>query len=85
MASTGVHIDNDLLALAALLHLPDERKATKEVMIATSETTGTSLSLSTVLGQIKDLCRDANINVPKASNILGSKPNALAAVERNFN
>lgn len=60
MANAGVHLDDDLLAHMALHHIPAEHTTTRQVIIATSESSDTALTLTGVLGQIHELIRDNN-------------------------
>lgn len=60
MANAGVKLDDDLLAHIALHHLPVEHQTTRQVMIATAESSNTALTLNGVLSQINKLVRDGD-------------------------
>lgn len=59
MSNSGVHLDDDLLAHMALHHLPPEHLTTRQVLIATAESSDTALTLNGVLGQLHKLIRDS--------------------------
>lgn len=58
MANAGVKLDGDLLSHIVLHHLPLEHQTTKQVMIATAESSNIALTLNGVLSQINELIRD---------------------------
>ena len=63
MTDSGVNLDDDLLAHMALHHLPAEHKTTRQVVIATSESSNIALSLSGVLSQMNELiCDGTTVN-----------------------
>lgn len=64
MSNAGVKLDDDLLAHMALHHLPEAHSTTKQVIIATSESSNTALTVSGVLGQINELVRDNDSSTP---------------------
>lgn len=60
MANAGVKLDDDLLAHIALHHLPLKHTTTRQVMIATAESSNVALTLNGVLSQINELVRDSD-------------------------
>lgn len=58
MDNSGVHLNDDVLAHMALHHLPVEHLTTRQVIIATAESSNTALTLIGVLSQINELIRD---------------------------
>lgn len=69
MSNAGVKLDDDLLAHMALLHLPEEHRTTRTVMVATAESSDIALTLSSVLSQINELVRDNSSTSTKSSAI----------------
>lgn len=59
MSNAGVKLDDDLLAHMALHHLPPNHQTTKQVMIATAESSNVVLTVNGVLSQINELVRDS--------------------------
>lgn len=60
MSNAGVKLDDDLLAHMALHHLPAEHSTTRQVIIATSESSNTALTINGVLNQITELVKDGD-------------------------
>lgn len=60
MTNAGVKLDDDLLAHMALHHLPAEHQTTKQVIIATAESSNIALTVNGVLSQINELIRDGD-------------------------
>lgn len=77
MSNLGVHLDDDLLAHMALHHLPTKHLTTRQVMIATAESSDTALTLTGVLSQIQELIRDTNstTNTATALNVRAKQSN----------
>lgn len=68
MMNTGVKLDDDLLAHMALHHLPSEYQTTRQVMIATAESSDVALTVNGVLSQITEIIRDVeNSHKPSAT------------------
>lgn len=67
MTNTGIHLDDDLLAHMALHHLPSEYETTRQVMIASSESSNLALTMNGVLSQINELIKDKSANKPNHS------------------
>ena len=62
MTNSGVKLDDDLLAHMALHHLPSNHLTTKQVIIATAESSDIALTLNGVLSQTTELIRDGENN-----------------------
>lgn len=58
MSNAGVKLDDELLAHMALHHLPANHQTTRQVIIATHESSNTALTVNGVLSQINELIRD---------------------------
>lgn len=67
MSNAGVHLDDDLLAHMALHHLPSDHQTTRQVMIATAESSNTALTVNGVLSQINELIRDGEMSKSSAT------------------
>lgn len=59
MTKAGVKLDDDLLAHMALHQLPSNHQTTRQVIIATGESSNTALTVNGVLSQINELIRDS--------------------------
>lgn len=73
MTNAGVKLDDDLLAHMVLHHLPPEYQTTRQVLIATAESSNVALTVNGVLSQISELIRDRESNKPSAS-ALNTRP-----------
>lgn len=73
MANAGVKLDNNLLEHIALHHLPLGHQTTRQVMIATAESSNVALSLNGVLSQINELIRDSE-NHKITATVLNVRP-----------
>lgn len=62
MTNAGVTLDDNLLAHMALHHLPSKYHTTKQVIIATAESSDVALTVNGVLSQITELIRDGENN-----------------------
>lgn len=78
MANSGVHLDDDLLAHMALHHLPAEHSTTRQVIVATAESSDSALTLSGVLSQMHELIRDHNSSKTSATALISSTKTSTA-------
>lgn len=67
MSNAGVKLDDDLLAHMALHHLPVHHQTTRQVIIATAESSNTALTVNGVLSQINELIRDGESSKTNAT------------------
>lgn len=67
MSNAGIHLDDNLLAHMALHHLPSDHHTTRQVIIATAESSNTALTVNSVLSQINELIRDGEMNKSSAT------------------
>lgn len=67
MSNTGVKLDDDLSAHMALHHLPSHHQTTRQVIIATAESSNVALTVNGVLSQINELIRDGESTKTTAS------------------
>lgn len=75
MSNAGVKLDDNLLAHMALHHLPTDHKTTRQVIIATAESSNIALTLDGVLSQINELVLDVEVSKNTAAALnTRSKP-----------
>lgn len=73
MSNAGVKLDDDLLAHMVLHQLPSEHQTTRQVIIATAESSDIALTVNGVLSQITELIRDGHSN-KTTSTALNTRP-----------
>lgn len=84
MNNAGVKLDDDLLAHMALHHLPAEHHTTRQVIIATSESSNVALTLKGVLSQINELIEDGDTKTTSTSTALNTKSRQNYTRQSNY-